>query len=227
MKCPHCQQENVVKNGKSLHGRQRWQCGDCQRTFGESDQRRHSESTKQQALRLYLEGVGFRGIERLLGVSHVAVMHWVKAKAKAQPAPPPVRAEEVEWVECDELCTFIGKKKDFCWLWWAIDRASKTLCGWALGDRSTATARQLFGQLPCGAGLTYCTDHSAPYAEIFENHPHLQGKAHTFTIESWNARLRHYLARLHRKTHCYSKSRDMLRWSIQLFLAEKCLSTSI
>ena len=113
MKCPHCQQEKVVKNGKSLHGRQRWQCWDCRRTFGESDQRRHPESLKQQALQLYLEGVGLRGIERLLGVSHVAVMHWVKAQAQAQPEPPLGRAEEVEWVECDELCTFIGKKKIF------------------------------------------------------------------------------------------------------------------
>ena len=103
-----------MKNGSSLHGRQRWLCQDCRRTFGERDQRRHPETTKQQALKLYLEGVGFRGIERLLGVSHVAVMHWVKAQAQAlAPAVQPVRAAAVEWVECDELCTFIGKKKTF------------------------------------------------------------------------------------------------------------------
>ena len=118
-------------------------------------------------------------------------------------------------------------KKDFCWLWWAIDRASKQVCGWALGDRSTATAQQLFSQLPCGDHLTFGTDYYAPYAEIVQAHHHLQGKAHTFTIESWNARLRHYLARRHRKTHCYSKSQEMLRHSIQLFLAVKCRSISI
>ena len=101
-----------MKNGKSMHGRQRWLCRDCRRTFGHSDRRRHPETLKQQALKLYLEGVGFRGIERLLGVSPVAVMHWVKAQAQAQPAAA-VRAEAVAWVECDELCTFIGKKKIF------------------------------------------------------------------------------------------------------------------
>ena len=101
-----------MKNGSSLHGRQRWLCQDCRRTFGERDQRRHPETTKQQALKLYLEGVGLRGIERLLGVSHVAVRHWVKAPAQAlAPAVPPVQAAAVEWEEGDELCTFIGKER--------------------------------------------------------------------------------------------------------------------
>jgi transposase len=31
-----------------------------------------------KALQLYLEGVSYREIERLLGVSHVSVMNWVK-----------------------------------------------------------------------------------------------------------------------------------------------------
>lgn len=33
-----------------------------------------------------------------------------------------------------------------------------------------------------------------------------------------NTRLRHYLARLHRKSLCYSKSEEMLRHSIRLLL---------
>ncbi|MBD2616291.1 IS1 family transposase, partial [Nostoc punctiforme FACHB-252] len=37
-------------------------------------------------------------------------------------------------------------------------------------------------------------------------------------VEGENTRLRHYLARLHRKTLCYSKSVDMLKHSIGLLL---------
>ncbi len=37
-------------------------------------------------------------------------------------------------------------------------------------------------------------------------------------VENENTRLRHYLARLHRKTLCYSKSEQMLRYSIKLLL---------
>ncbi len=35
-------------------------------------------------------------------------------------------------------------------------------------------------------------------------------------VEGENTRLRHYLARLHRKTLCYSKPVDMLKYSIRL-----------
>ena len=113
MNCPHCKTKNIVKNGNSQHGRQRFLCRDCQRTFGVADRRRVCAATQAQARRLYLEGVGFRGIERLLGVSHVSVMNWVKAQARSLPPLPGVDPAEVEWVECDELCTFIGKKKPF------------------------------------------------------------------------------------------------------------------
>ncbi|NBO32249.1 MAG: IS1 family transposase, partial [Cyanobacteria bacterium WB6_1B_304] len=37
-------------------------------------------------------------------------------------------------------------------------------------------------------------------------------------VEGENSRLGHYLARLHRKTFCYSKSVDMLRYSVRLLI---------
>ena len=64
---------------------------------------------RESALAHYLEGVGLRATERLVGVSHNSVMNWVleevegKALAAAQP-------EEVEWVEADELWTCGGPK---------------------------------------------------------------------------------------------------------------------
>ena len=62
---------------------------------------------KAPALAHYLEGVGLRATERLVGVSHNAVMNWVweevegKSLAMAKP-------EEVEFVEADELRTYVG-----------------------------------------------------------------------------------------------------------------------
>jgi insertion element IS1 protein InsB len=37
-------------------------------------------------------------------------------------------------------------------------------------------------------------------------------------VEGENTRLRHHLARLHRKTLCYFKSIEMLKYSIRLLL---------
>ena len=110
MKCPHCKRKEVVKNGSSRHGRQRWLCRACGRTFGERDHRRVGAVKRAAALAHYLEGVGLRATERLVGVSHNAVMNWVlqAVEGKVLAAAKP---EEVEWVEADELWTYVGQKK--------------------------------------------------------------------------------------------------------------------
>lgn len=43
-------------------------------------------------------------------------------------------------------------------------------------------------------------------------------KAETYTVEWLNSRLRHYIARFHRRTRCYSKSKLMVNLTIALFV---------
>ena len=114
------------------------------------------------------------------------------------------------------------QKKDDCRLWWAIDRASKSILGWTLGDRGTQTAQRLAAPLPHAPQIKYASDFWHPYVTLFCGQKHVQGKAHTFTIESLNNRIRCYLARLKRKTHSYSKSKANLAASILLFIVRKC-----
>ena len=111
-------------------------------------------------------------------------------------------------------------KKDICWIWWALDRATRRVCGWTLGRRDTQTAWRFVEKLPKAPHITYCTDYYS-YTVIFPKKAHLQSKKGTQTIESHNGRLRHYLARLRRKTKCYSKSLEMLEASLILFFARK------
>lgn len=47
---------------------------------------------------------------------------------------------------------------------------------------------------------------------------HIVSKTYMTRVEGENTRLRHYLARLHRKTLCYSKSTEMLKASLHLLL---------
>jgi IS1 family transposase len=219
MKCAHCGSDQLVMNGKSRHGNQRWLCRECGRTCGESDRRRVPGEKRKAALHHYLEGVGQRATGRLVGVSHNSVMNWVLKAAEGK-ALAPVHSDEVEIVEADELWSFVGKKAD-CWLWWAVDRAAKKVCGWPLGDRSTQTAWRLAAQLPSGEHITCCTDFWHPYGIVFKGCRHLKGKAYTFTIESHNNCPRCYLARLRRKTHCYTKKLVNLAASILLYLLKK------
>jgi uncharacterized protein YjcR len=67
------------------------------------------------AIHLYLENMGFRAIGRVLGVSNVAVLNWIRSAGewiqtyhvqnKAKQRQP------VEVIEMDEMWHFVGSKK--------------------------------------------------------------------------------------------------------------------
>ena len=121
-----------------------------------------------------------------------------------------------------ELC---GLKKTAIWLWWAIDRTTKRVLGWVLGDRDTRAAQALGAQIPRCPHIQYRSDHYPCYNAIFPKEQHVQTKAQTHIIESMNNKLRCYLARLRRKTHCYSKSANNLRDSLLFIFQRKFNAT--
>jgi transposase-like protein len=109
--CPHCHAATLVKTGFNPSGSQRYECKTCHRVITLEPQRNgYAPEIRAQALRLYLEGNGFRRIGRLLGVNHQTVANWVSlAAANVPPAPP--QPTESAVIELDELYTFIGQKK--------------------------------------------------------------------------------------------------------------------
>jgi transposase len=70
----------------------------------------YDQATREMAVRLYLEGMSFRGVGKVLNVHYLSVINWVNAQAATLPEqvtdPAPT-----ETVETDELFTFIGQKK--------------------------------------------------------------------------------------------------------------------
>ena len=76
--CPNCQSTSCTKAG-IIKGRQRYKCKDCSYFFTVGKLgKRIDDYYVNKALQLYLEGLTYREIERILGVSHVSVMNWVK-----------------------------------------------------------------------------------------------------------------------------------------------------
>jgi hypothetical protein len=61
------------------------------------------------AFEMYLEGLGFRSIGRILKISYGTVYQWVKKWGSNFELPK--RNETIELVELDELHTYIGRKK--------------------------------------------------------------------------------------------------------------------
>ena len=64
------------------------------------------------------------------------------------------------------------------------------------------------------------TDYYSPYKQIIPRKIH-KTKSETYTIEGYNNLLRHLLARVRRKTKCYSKCEKMLDHSIRFISRKK------
>jgi len=109
MKCPKCNSEHNVKNGIVLE-RQRYKCKSCNYNYSVERRSNDKDSTlKRFALSMYLEGLGFRSIGRLLKVSHVSVINWIKLYGQTIKA---IRNDKpVEIAEMDEIHTYVGRKK--------------------------------------------------------------------------------------------------------------------
>ena len=64
----------------------------------------------------------------------------------------------------------------------------------------------------------FASDYWKSYQEFIPVEKHLQSKAETFTVEGYNSRIRHYLARFKRKTKSYSKADYMMEISLNLLM---------
>ena len=108
LNCPRCTSADKVKSGMK-EGRQRYKCKQCRYLFTVA----HKSDTatlaqRRVALTLYLEGLGFRSIGRVLGFSHVAVYQWIKAFGEEAAQ---IKRPAAQIVELDELHSYVGHKK--------------------------------------------------------------------------------------------------------------------
>lgn len=79
LQCPDCSSRDKFTKSGIVQGRQRHKCGRCGYHFSvQKAGKQIDQYYVIKALQLYLEGISYREIERLLGVSHVSVMNWVR-----------------------------------------------------------------------------------------------------------------------------------------------------
>src|SRR5262245_53520775 len=113
--CPYCGASvRQTKAGRTTCGSQRFHCHACQRLYSPFPQEQgYPSETRQMAIRLYLEGNGFRRIARLLGTHPQTISNWVNTyQAKLQQQTPKMPLPQtVQTAELDELYTFVGSKK--------------------------------------------------------------------------------------------------------------------
>jgi len=108
MKCRRCGSVKSVKNGQH-HGRQRYKCKECEYQFTQEQAKGKDVETKCLSIILYVNGLSFRSIAKIVKVSHKAVYDWVKAFGiETYEKPKPSGAVVVE---LDEMWHFLNAKK--------------------------------------------------------------------------------------------------------------------
>jgi transposase-like protein len=109
MDCPKCKKNEHVKAG-FVKNRQRYKCKNCGYYYSvEKKSDVKTEETRRIALEMYLEGLGFRAVGRLLRISYGTVYQWIKKWGETVSLP--VKKEPVSIVELDEMHSYIMRKK--------------------------------------------------------------------------------------------------------------------
>ena len=79
IKCPFCGSEDLVKNGHSENGTQRWRCNSCKKSFQLTYTNKAWEpGVKEQIIELTLNSSGVRDISRVLHINRNTVMSELK-----------------------------------------------------------------------------------------------------------------------------------------------------
>jgi IS1 family transposase len=154
-----------------------------------------------------MNGSGIRDICRVLGVSINTVLKTIRQQA-AQVQEPVVPARITD-LEIDEMWSFVGKKANQRWLWYAFDPSRKKVVCWELGRRTDDTCQKLLRKLSDCQVLRYHTDDWESYEKYLPETHHWTGKSGTQRIERNNLNFRTHLKRLQRETICFSRADDM------------------
>ena len=105
--CKRCGATDYCRNG-TVRGMARFLCKACKCNFTMTPPRGKSPAIKALAVLLYGMGnMSFGSIGRILGVSDVSVLKWVRATASR--LPEPVVPAETKIVMIDEMHHFVKK----------------------------------------------------------------------------------------------------------------------
>ena len=78
--CTNCKSENIVKNGKTKTGQQKYHCKDCKCYRTLNPKIKYPQTSKVLILKAYQERASLRGIQRIFGVHRHTLSRWLKKR---------------------------------------------------------------------------------------------------------------------------------------------------
>lgn len=203
IKCRFCG-EKCVKNGFQLDGNQRYKCRSCKkRQQTKYLYKAYEASLNRQIVLLTKEGLGIRSTARILQISTTTLLKRIVSIAKSINQPIISRGKSYE---VDEMCTYIGHKRNFIWLVYALEKDSKSIVSFNVGKRTNKTLGRVLDTLKLSEAKRIFTDRLKNYSYLIDEKLHSVKRFGTNHIERKNLTLRTHLKRLNRRTICFSKS---------------------
>ena len=232
--CPRCGSKEYKKNGNTYYGKKNHQCKKCGREFIRVlEQEPVFEENKALTEKMLLEKIPLRGICRVLDVSLAWVAGYMVVDLFDK-LPEHIHVElghdgkdviihRLE-AELDEMSSFVERKKNKQWIWVALDKATKKVIAFHVGDRNKRSARKLREAIPARYkkdGIFY-TDLYASYEGVIPTaqHKRINKKARlTNHVERLFCTMRQRISRLVRASLSFSKKLSNHIGAIKYFLS--------
>ena len=109
-RCPKCSSVERIKAGLSNAKMQRFKCKGCGCHYTRSDKKGYPLILRRQAIQLYLSGLGFRAVGRILNVSNVTVLNWVHGLKEQLDDFKSLEVNKVKVLEINEVYKHIRSK---------------------------------------------------------------------------------------------------------------------
>ena len=213
--CKYCGQD-CIKNGKEKNGQQRYKCKSCNKSQQASyAYRAYDQNLDHNIIALTKEGVGIRGMARLLGISPTTLIARIKRIAAEIKEPVLVKGKTYE---VDELRTFIKKKGRLIWVVSAYCRESKAVVRFHVGSRTHKTLNRVLISLQLSEAKRIYTDKLKNYRFLIAQKIHSTRRYANNHVERMHLNYRTHLKRLQRRSICYSQSLVMLICILKIYL---------
>ena len=154
--CPSCGSSKLVKNGHTYYGKARNKCPHCQRQY--VVMRQYAPLSQEQKRRIELllaKRICLEGIGRVLEIKAHQLYGYMDELDDELPADlacwvSQVAELKLHCLECenDELWSVVGFKANKQWVWVALDRCTRQIVAFPVGDRSAESARALWQAIP-------------------------------------------------------------------------------
>lgn len=211
--CPSCGSLHILKNGSIHNKKRKYLCKDCGRQFVENPTKRYvSKQEIEYVKRGLLERISLRGLSRMLKISIKWLQNYVNKFYCSISFDISSLASCVDSLilECDELWSFVCSKENPVYIWLALDRNTRQIVGFHLGDRTREDAQQFWESIPqkYRDNAEVYTDFWQSYEKVIpadKHYPSGKETGETSHIERFNNTLRQRCSRLVRKSLSFSK----------------------